>query len=43
MFESLIFCFGLLLSLQHVRIWYEPQSGFWDEQLISKQHLQWHR
>lgn len=40
---ALIFGFGFPLSLQHVGIWNEPQSGFWDEQLIIKQHLQWHR
>lgn len=40
---GLLLVFGFLLSLQHVRIWYEPQSGFWDEQFIIKQHLQWHR
>lgn len=38
---GLMFCY--VLSLQHVGIWYEPQSGLWDEQLVIKQHLQWHR
>lgn len=35
--------FVFLFSMQHVRVWYESQSGVWDEQLIIKQHLQWHR
>lgn len=41
--EVFFFRFLLFLYLQHVRIRYESQSGFWDEQLIIKQHLQWHR
>ncbi|KAI4826130.1 hypothetical protein KUCAC02_021777 [Chaenocephalus aceratus] len=28
---------------QHVGVWYEPKSGFWDAQLVIEQHLQWHR
>jgi len=29
--------------MQHVGVWYESESGVWDEQLVIKQHLQWHR
>lgn len=43
LFFGLIFCFPFLFSVQHVRLWYESQSGVWDEQLVIKQHLQWHR